>query len=232
MKRILASAFFALGLSSAVGFADEAPVVVELFTSQGCSSCPPADRLLGDLANEEGVIALSLHVDYWDYIGWEDQLAQPQFTKRQKYYAHAMGEKMIYTPQIIINGETHLVGSNSSAVRDMIESQDRSISPLSLAVERAGEGVVINVVPKSAALPEMDVHLVQYLPEISAEITRGENAGKVIVYSNAVQHWTNIGRWTGRGDLTVEAPAVADLPIVVLLQTAGYGPIIAAVEID
>lgn len=232
MKRIFAiGLFFLMAFSSAV-LADKRQVVVELFTSQGCSSCPPADRLLRELSEEDGVIALALHVDYWDYIGWQDKFALPQFTKRQKYYAHAMGEKMIYTPQIVVNGQSHVVGSDVDVVRALIDQHSNDGSSIDLTVERQGSSAVITANGRHADLPEMDVHLVQYLDEQPVTISRGENSGKTIVYSNIVRSWTNIGRWTGEGNLHLEAPVSTDMPFVVLLQQAGFGPILAAQMLD
>lgn len=232
MKRVFAiGLFFFMALSSAV-LADNKPVVVELFTSQGCSSCPPADRLLRELSEEDGVIALALHVDYWDYIGWQDKFALPQFTKRQKYYAHAMGEKMIYTPQIVVNGQSHVVGSDVQVVRALIEQSSDDGPIVDLSVERNGTAAVVTATGLQAGLPEMDVHLVQYIDEKPVTISRGENSGKTIIYSNIVRSWTNAGRWSGEGKLHLEAPVSQDMPLVVLLQQAGFGPILAAQLVD
>ena len=228
MTRIFAiGLFFFTALTSAV-LADKRPVVVELFTSQGCSSCPPADRLLRELSEEDGIIALALHVDYWDYIGWEDKFALPQFTKRQKYYAHAMGEKMIYTPQIVVNGHSHVVGSDGQVVRALIEQYSNDEQSIELSVKRQGAAAIITAIGLLDDLPPLDVYLVQYIDEKPVTISRGENLGKTITYSNIVQSWINAGRWSGEGKLHLEAPVTEDMPLVVLLQQAGFGPILAA----
>src|SRR5690606_23996855 len=118
----------ALFLCAAIGAAQAAdrPVVVELFTSQGCSSCPPADRFLGELAARPGVIALGLHVDYWDYIGWKDPYARRAHTERQRDYSRTLNQRYVYTPQMVINGAFQAIGSDRAAVDGLIEEARRS----------------------------------------------------------------------------------------------------------
>ncbi|MBT5374998.1 MAG: DUF1223 domain-containing protein, partial [Rhodospirillaceae bacterium] len=119
--KYLSAAFFLIGAglffpTASVRAESPAPVVVELFTSQGCSSCPPADAFLNDLSRRDDVIALSLHVDYWDYIGWEDPFATPESTNRQRRYAPVLAARSIYTPQMVIDGAAHEVGSKRKAI--------------------------------------------------------------------------------------------------------------------
>jgi len=232
MRRIALALTLIAGLLPATVAASDRPVVVELFTSQGCSSCPPADLLLHELSKTEGVLALALHVDYWDYIGWEDIFASAQYTKRQKYYAHAMGEKMIYTPQIVVNGQDHTIGSDVSDVLTLIANHAQNEDVVALSAERSSDAISISAKMIGEGAAPMDVHVVQYLPQQSVKITRGENSGKTIVYANIVQDWANVGQWTGRGTLSLMASVSSDLPVAVILQEKGYGPIIAAVAVQ
>ena len=148
--RIIAVALAAcLSVASAGAARAESPVMVELFTSQGCSSCPPADALLAELADRDDVIAMALHVDYWDYIGWKDKFADPAFTKRQKLYAYAAGTRTIYTPQMIVNGREHVVGSKPMKLADLIERHKRTTQTAQVALDRRGDTVSIRVTAKA-----------------------------------------------------------------------------------
>ena len=227
---LAAAAFLTLvvPVAHAEGTAQGRPVVVELFTSQGCSSCPPADELLHYLSKKDGVIALSLHVDYWDYIGWKDSFAQPRFTKRQKGYAHAAGSRSVYTPQMVIGGQSHVMGARAMEVTDAIALHAAQPEVVALRIARDGAQVRIEAGQPLAEVGEMVVQLVRYVPEESVDITRGENAGRRLTYANVVTHWDVVGEWSGVEplDMLVEAPG-AD-PVVVILQAARQGPIVAA----
>jgi hypothetical protein len=208
--------------------AEENPIVVELFTSQGCSSCPPADAYFGaELAGREGVIALALHVDYWDYLGWKDNFANPAFTKRQKNYARAAGQRMIYTPQMIIGGRDHVVGNHPEEIESILAAQRSVLSPVQVRIERLGERVRIVAAAVESPGP-MLVHLVRYEPEDEVAIKRGENAGRKLSYANIVTDWHVIAEWDGQAPLEIEAPAAGDAPVVTLVQGKGNGPIWAA----
>jgi len=206
-------------------------IVVELYTSQGCSSCPPADEFLGNLADDPGVIALALHVDYWDYIGWADKFADQKFTERQKAYAYAEGSKTIYTPQFIIGGHNRVVGNNPGEVAARIIEAMQGVGPVQLWLERKGDVVSIRAVAAKPQSGQMRVQLVRYRPSEAVEIDSGENAGHKITYHNIVTSWSNLGDWDGSSDFAVEAPAAGDQPIVVIVQTEGFGPIVAAAQI-
>lgn len=232
MPRILTALVFVLGMFPALAVASDRPVVIELFTSQGCSSCPPADRLLHELSERDDVITLALHVDYWDYIGWKDVFAQPKFTKRQKRYAQAMDERMIYTPQIVVNGRVHAVGSHRSEVQALIEEHAQIDGRVALEAEIVDGAVAIRAEVTGGRAKPMDVHLVHYLPKQEVTISRGENAGKTFTYSSIAHEWMNVGQWTGKGALALDAPVTSDLPLVVLVQERGNGPILAAVKLD
>ncbi len=204
------------------------PVVVELFTSQGCSSCPPADRLLTDLAEQDGVIALSLHVDYWDYIGWKDSFARAEHTARQRAYARAAGEGMIYTPQMIVGGTHRVVGARAMKVVNAIDAHAATPSPVAVTLEREGDMLAVEAEPIGFAPGRMIVQLVRYLPEATVEISRGENAGHTFTYSNIVTQWEAVSEWTGVEALSLVLDAPGPEPAVVIVQQAGHGAILGA----
>ncbi|MEE8505172.1 MAG: DUF1223 domain-containing protein, partial [Kiloniellales bacterium] len=160
-------------------------VVVELFTSQGCSSCPPADALLGELAGRPDVIALSLHVDYWDYIGWKDPFGSPMNTARQRRYVEELGLRYVYTPQMIIDGRINAVGSRRDEVLDAIERAGRERAGFDIRFVESGGGKV--VIPAGHA-PEngATVWLAVYDRSHETEIKRGENAGRKLRNTNVV----------------------------------------------
>ena len=229
MRAFLAVLTF-LGLVQApMLHAENGPVVVELYTSQGCSSCPPADTLLHDLAARRDVIALALHVDYWDYIGWKDSFGRPENTQRQHAYARAAGATTVYTPQMIFNGQEHVVGSRTMQVMDALQSQLARGQDFEVQVSRAGNRVAIT----AAAGPYGDyvIQLVRYMPRATVEIRRGENAGRTITYANIVTAWDVIGRWDGRSPLNIAATISGDDAVVALVQKAGHGPIVGAAQL-
>lgn len=205
------------------------PAVVELFTSQGCSSCPPADALLAQIATRQDVIALALHVDYWDYIGWADTFGDPAYTTRQRAYARAMGENMVYTPQMIINGKSMIVGSDTEALVAALQPDDAEDAPV-LRLSRSGGTLSI----RADAAPDLSapvrVMLVRYHPRAEVAIQRGENRGRTITYTNIVTSLTDIGQWDGSSALQMDVGATGKQMSVVLLQEAGPGRIVAAAE--
>ena len=205
------------------------PVVIELYTSQGCSSCPPADAMLHDLAKRDDVIALALHVDYWDYIGWKDVFANPDYTARQHAYARAANATTVYTPQMVIGGVDHVIGSRPMEVMDAVQAQSRQGNPFDVNLTRRGNNVIINAAP--GARGDYVVQLVRYTPEQTVAIGRGENAGRNLSYANIVTSWNVIGRWDGRSALALEADAAGNSPVVVIVQQASNGPIVGAAEL-
>jgi hypothetical protein len=218
------------GTGVAVGGQVERPVVVELFTSQGCSSCPPADALLGELAERPDVLALSLHVDYWDYIGWTDPFASPEMTARQRAYARARGERMVYTPQMIIDGTVDVVGSREGAVLAAITSAARNQRGVAVDIDLETARVSV---PEGAA-PEggADVWIVFFDDKHSSEIEAGENSGRKLTYHHVVREWRRLGTWTGTpfeaalGQDAVGPNAFDGCAIIV--QARGAGPILGA----
>lgn len=223
-----------LGLMLATAaLADDHPVVVELYTSQGCSSCPPADKILHELAGRRDVIALSLHVDYWDYIGWKDQFARPEHTARQKAYARVGGRTMIYTPQMIVNGQDAIAGARAMQLAERIEAHhDKAVRAI-LTTRVAGGRVTATARPAAGAQLSgpFVVQLVRYAPRRSVTITRGELAGQNLDYANVVESWDRIGEWDGQGEADWSAPLTGDLPAAILVQQGTAGPILAAARV-
>lgn len=227
--RGLISATFGLWLGIAGGaLAQNGPVVVELFTSQGCSSCPAADAFFAELTQREDVIALALHVDYWDYIGWKDEFAHPAHTGRQKAYARAAGSRMLYTPQMVISGQAQISGNAPDDVLEAIRRHALRPAPVALMLQRVGQVLRITAEPRETGVGPLAVQLVRYEPQRTVEIDRGENAGRTITYHNIVTSWEVLGLWEGRAPFALDVPAPGDAPAVVLLQREGQGPIVAA----
>ncbi|MCE8009569.1 DUF1223 domain-containing protein [Aestuariivita sp.] len=209
------------------------PVVVELFTSQGCSSCPPADKLMHDLAARDDVIALALHVDYWDYIGWKDQFASPAHTERQKAYAVAGQRRSVYTPQMIINGTDSVIGARAMELAKLISDHAALPAQAHLAVQRAGDELIIRArMVAEAPHNMMVVQVLRYTPERSINITRGENAGHYMRYANVVHEMTIVADWDGKNPLELSMPVTGTDPVAVLVQNENHGAIVAAVRID
>ena len=232
--RKLVSLIAALAVWSAPGLAADKPVVVELFTSQGCSSCPPADAYLHELAKRDDVVALALHVDYWDYIGWKDVFADPSHTERQRGYARAGGRTMIYTPQMVINGTDHVVGNRPKDVSMLIDIHKAASADKDVAVEakRSGGQLTVGAEPHASLKGRMTVRLVRYEPKSKVDIKRGENAGRTISYANVVTDMDVIGHWDPSKPLSLNVPIKGKQPAVVLIQRNEYGPIEASVRIN
>lgn len=238
MRRILCAALGALSLALplAAGAQQAAgpdrTVVVELFTSQGCSSCPPADELLGRLAKHEGVIALGFHVDYWDYIGWKDEFGSPAFTARQKAYAVAAGNRTVYTPQMIIEGEARIVGFKPMEVSTEITSYRARTAAADVTLTRKGDSLTIRAEAPAPFARPAKVELVRYIPERRVAIRRGENAGRTMDYHNIVTSLTTLATWDGKAPYAATVRIEGDEPAVVLIQTPGPGAILGAAQTE
>lgn len=210
-------------------------VAVELFTSQGCSACPPADALLARLAEEEDLVVLSLHVDYWDYLGWRDRFARPENTRRQKLYARAHHARSIYTPQVIVQGRWRKVGSDEAEVRAAIAMARAEAARVALELRELPDRLELHVRPLARiGFAEAGVlHLVSYDRPQTVRIERGENAGREITYVNVVRDWMRLGVWDGRGEAVFSAPLpVMGRGLAVLLQDGPVGPILAATRLE
>jgi hypothetical protein len=190
--------------------ASSGPTVVELFTSQGCSSCPPADRLLQELRQLPGVLALSYHVDYWDYLGWRDTLASPDFSQRQYDYAKARGDMDVYTPQIIVNGARHMVGSSRERVMAAIAAERQRPLPVPLAIADTAEEIVVTI-GRGEASADTTLWVMPLLDETTVKIERGEIAGRNISYHNVVRRLLPAAMWRGAMQ-TVRLPRAGLLP--------------------
>jgi len=218
-------------LTATPGLAQDRPVAVELFTSQGCSSCPPADKILAELTNRDDIIALALHVDYWDYIGWEDPFGDPQHAERQRAYAKAGGRRSIYTPEMIVNGQIDIVGAKPMKLSRAIEQQKATPDTVALAIARDGDVVSIEAEALQGSPEPFNVHMLRYAPVASTKIKRGENAGHTFDYHNIVNDWAVLAQWDATGPLALSAPVSGTQPVVVLIQRTGAGPIVAAARI-
>ena len=230
-RAVLRSALAALALLTGGPALAEAPVLVELYTSQGCSTCPPADELLRELAGRDDVVALGLHVDYWDYLGWTDPYASPAHTQRQRAYSHAHGEKMVYTPQMVIDGVVRMPGNRIAAVRRAVaERHLRHEEAPELTLSREGGRIRVVLTPGGAAPGPVDVMVAAYVPQRQTYVEAGENAGHDLTYVNVVSSLVRVGRWDGasRAELTVEAP---DGPVAVFLQHPRMGEVIGAAKL-
>ena len=174
--------------------------VVELFTSQGCSSCPPADKIVGELAKDPNVIALSMPIDYWDYLGWKDTLADSRFSARQKAYSHARGDRNLYTPQMIVNGSAQVIGSDRAAIEGAIKNTSKAEGVMSVPVTMTLSGKLINVsieASKMATAGRGEVWLCSVSRAVPISIGRGENRGREITYYNVVRNIVKVGDWNG-----------------------------------
>jgi hypothetical protein len=205
MIRVLVVVLAALGLMGPALAGPSPKAVVELFTSQGCSSCPPADARLAELARRPDVIALTLPVDYWDYLGWKDTLAKPEFTARQRAYAHRRGDRAVFTPQMVVNGAVSCVGSDEAAIGRAMEraTADGPVLPVSVRAAREGESVRIEI--EGAGETPSGVWLLPILRSREVTIGRGENRGRSATYVNVVRAVLRVGEWSG-GPMSLTAP--------------------------
>ncbi|WP_299816047.1 DUF1223 domain-containing protein [uncultured Jannaschia sp.] len=226
MRAALSAALFACMLQPAA--AD--PVVVELFTSQGCSACPPADEMLGELAGRDDVIALSLHVDYWDWIGWADTFAKPAYVDRQRAYAAAAGSSVVYTPHFVVGGMDQVAGPSGMTLAELVMKHAGRTHDVLRPAPGEGREVTAGPSDKDGVLI-----LVTYRPTSSVHILQGENAGHDMTYHNIVESWTILQDWDG-SETTVAVPEPEDgLVQAVLAQEVvdgKPGPIVGAIRLD
>ena len=211
--------------------------VVELFTSQGCSSCPPADAALREFNQGKDILGLAMHVDYWDRLGWKDTFASPDNTARQWRYARALGERQVYTPQAVVNGRAHFVGSRKSRITDAAEQLALAGEGLTVPIKLTAEGNVISVsVEGVPAAKSATLYAVYYNAEEAVNIQRGENAGKTITYSNIVGKMEMLGMTGAQGIAMhfsvddIRQKGFTDCALILQTKTADGmpGPIIGA----
>jgi hypothetical protein len=234
MKNFVQAAAIAAFLLSGPALAGSDKVVVELYTSQGCSSCPPADALLGELAERDDVIALSFHVDYWNYLGWKDPFSSAAYTDRQRSYRAAFGLRYIYTPQIVSGGSQQAVGSHRGKVLRGIE-RARGLARVKVDIAHPDKKTAIVTVGEGkASAGKATVWLFAYDKKHSTDIRRGENEGVKLVNTNVVRVMRRIGEWDGK-------PLKISLPIdmmglekqdgcAIVVQSAGGGIIYGAAD--
>jgi hypothetical protein len=200
-------------LCSAAALASAEPrAVIELFTSQGCSSCPAADKVLGELSADPSLVTMSLPVDYWDYLGWKDTLALHGHSDRQRAYAGARGDREVYTPQVVVNGVLHVLGSDKSAIENAIAQTQRNPAVLSLPVTMsvADGKVTVNVPAAHGEYRSGEVWLCPISKKVAVQIGRGENHNRTLTYHNVVRRWIRLGDWNGQAQ-TFSLP-VNDIP--------------------
>jgi len=202
------------------------PTVIELYQSQGCSSCPPADEVVNRIADRKDVIALNFAVTYWDDLGWKDTFGNPAFTARQWDYAHAAGRSQVATPQVIVNGREPVLGSREGELNAAIARNANKTGP---QLSIAGNTLTVG---KGAGSGPATVWLVQYDPRtIDVAVAGGENEGRTIPHRNIVRHLTSIGEWRGNATSFTLPKTPAGLQAAVLVQNGKGGPIVAARKI-
>jgi hypothetical protein len=205
--------------------------VVELYTSQGCSSCPPADRVLGELAALPNVIALAFHVDYWDNIGWRDRYSIPNAVERQRRYVQSLGLSSAFTPQAVVEGRNSFVGSDKRRIMDALAEPVDDVVPVGVAVS---EGMLIVSVPERPGRKNYQVFVAAYLPQASTPVGRGENTGKTLQEFNIVRQFRSIGTWSGHAakfKASVDSFPADASRVAILLQRDGQGPIAGSAAI-
>jgi hypothetical protein len=180
----------------------EPRAVVELFTSQGCSSCPPADKIIGEFAKDPSVIALSMPIDYWDYLGWKDTLADARFSARQKAYSHMRGDRDVYTPQAVVNGSAHVIGSDRAGIESAIDDTRKkaeAVMSVPVTMTLAGKQINVSVAASSGGPAAMhgEVWICAISKAIPISIGRGENRGRELTYYNVVRNLLKVGDWNG-----------------------------------
>jgi len=200
MRRIaLSVALACLGTAMVSAAHSQTRGVVELFTSQGCSSCPPADRILGELARDPSIVAISLPIDYWDYLGWKDSLASPDNTARQRGYARRRGDREVYTPQVVVNGKVHVAGGDERAIEQAIAATRADHTTLSVPVniQLAGGHLSVSIPTATNGRSGAAVWLCPMASNVPVTIERGENRGRTVIYHNVVRRWLRLGEWNG-----------------------------------
>ena len=232
MKKLLQAILPALVLSTAPAVAGDNVVMVELFTSQGCSSCPPADANLGALTGRDDVLPLSMHVDYWDYLGWRDTFAQPEHSERQYAYRTMMGARVVYTPQMIVHGVADVPGYRTELIEQAIADAGARKRDAEIAIAAKG-GMLAATISTSGRPMPCTIWVASYEREATVDIRRGENAGETITYHNVVDKLMRVGRWPGSTSETIDLPQPgAGEGVAVWLQDDRTGRILAASFIE
>jgi hypothetical protein len=220
--------------------AGEPRAVIELFTSQGCSSCPAADKVIGELAHDPSLLTMSLAVDYWDYLGWKDTLALHGHTDRQRAYANARGDRDVYTPQVVVNGIVHVLGSDKAAIEKAIAQTGASALNLPVTIAVTDGKVTVTVAAAQDDRNSGEVWLCPVTGKAPVAVGRGENSGQTLTYTNVVRRWVKLGDWDGKAesfsmplsDLTAAGYSLGDVDRVDVIVQSGLpakpGPMLGA----
>jgi hypothetical protein len=214
----------ALAVMGGASASAETLAVIELFTSQGCSSCPPADKLLSELRNDSSLLTLTLPIDYWDYLGWKDTLALPGHAVRQRAYSTMRGDREIYTPQVVVNGTAQALGSDRGEIEKAVAQSRHGAATLKVPIRIAinSERLTVTLPDGSAGATEGEVWLCPLSRSVAVGVGRGENRGRTLTYTNVVRRWVKLGSWSGKGETftvpvdAIKAPGIDE--VAVLLQ--------------
>jgi hypothetical protein len=206
--------------------------VVELFTSQGCASCPPANKFLSTLLDDPDVLALSYSIDYWDYLGWKDTFGKSEFSARQRQYGRQWGGQ-VYTPQMIVNGEAHSKKfTKKQLLKHRLPQAANADASLDIHIVQAADKIEVSIPPTQAMENAVTVVAVRYIPGVqTVSVRRGENKGRDLFLSNVVTQCVPIGTWNGGEKFSTQIDTLASgEALVILVQTEPGGPIVAAVQ--
>lgn len=229
IRRLALSAASFVLAGSAAHAATERPVLIELFTSQGCNSCPPADALLGELVQQPGVLALAFHVDYWNGLGWRDPFSSKLATERQNDYAQRLGKRSIYTPQLVVDGSSDAVGSDRADVTALIHAAQRR-AQTGPTIEAAVEGGQRIVRLGAGPIARATVWLAGYDRAHVTPVGRGENGGRTLTEYQVVRTLVRVGDWSGAATRYV-LPEVEGEGAILFVQPERPGPMLAAQDI-
>ncbi len=234
------AAFAAPGRAEPPNPTTPSTAVLELFTSQGCSSCPPADALLAELGKRPGLVTLSYSVDYWNYLGWRDTLSSAANSERQREYARMRGDGKVYTPQVVVDGIIHANGSDERAIREAVGAAEIRLKEVGVPVSMHAEGdtlvIGIGAAPENSDKRSATIWLAIAKEQVTVSISRGENRGRNLSYHHPVRDLTPVGMWQGEA-MTLRLPlkdlkAMGGDCLVALLQVENAGPILGAAEYE
>ncbi|MGY8990443.1 MAG: DUF1223 domain-containing protein [Rhodospirillales bacterium] len=237
MRTVLFALAFAaaplIGMTIAAG-GDQPPVVVKLYTSQGCSSCPPADKYMGELSKRKDILGLTFHVDYWDYIGWKDPFALPQNTTRQRQHSSNLGLRNIFTPQMVVQGAASAVGSDCMDVNRAI-SKTKKLTQVPVHLTHRKDGQLSISIPASNIKETAKVFLVAFDDKHSTSVRRGENGGQKLSYYNVVRAMKQVGTWSG-DTFSLKVPLTGAMSTgrsacAVFIQSVRTGRILGAAQV-
>lgn len=235
-RSVLAAGAGLLATPQAVAESNGGPWAIELFTSQGCSSCPPADRQLGKLARRPDIVALSFHVDYWDYIGWKDRFASKATTERQRAYARMLKQRYVYTPEMVVDGRVHQPGLSDGQIESMLaDARRQSPARATPQLARTPDGALaIRLAAAKLAAGPADVTVFAYDRQHSTPVGSGENEGRRLDNFNVVRRFEVVSRWDG-GEAHWTVPADRFEPgqgLAVIVQQADHGAVLGCAKIE